>query len=150
MRTSRLKQFAWIAFLSLLAGSAHAHNPLSHPEWCETGGRLVIVAEIDWNQTQLLEQEPICDAGGQTKSCGSQFDDDWTRGQRTAHHFCEQFAVRFANSRNPDHGTVVFIPSGPTSFLDRDGHHANYALSQGVVGSCVRCEPLPLALPKRR
>lgn len=138
------------ATLLVASGSVMAHNPLAHPDWCEGDSRLVIVDDLDWSESDLRARAEQCpgDSGG-GRTCGGQFDDDWARASKQAGAHCQQYEVRFADSTDPDHGSVVFIASGPAEYVHRD-HHRLFEKSLGLSGSCVRCEPLPEVIPPRR
>jgi len=146
----RLASTILLAIL-LPLGSAFAHNPLNHPEWCERNGRLVIVDELNWRAEDLIgrNSETCTPEKSGSRTCG-QFDDDWIRGNMKALNHCRTFERRYSESNDPDHGTVIFVPSGPESFLDERNHHRNYKLSDGLSGSCVRCDPNSRPIPLRR
>jgi len=151
MDTNLRSASTFLLAILLPLGSAFAHNPLNHPEWCDSNGRLVIVDEINWRGEDLIGREGETCAPEQSgsRTCG-QFDDDWIRGNMKALNHCRKFEQRHVESNDPDHGSVIFIPSGPESFIDERNHHRNYKLSSGLVGSCVRCDPNLRSTPHRR
>jgi hypothetical protein len=151
----KLSKLALLGLASLIpATSAIAHNPLSDPEWCTSGSRLVIVDEFDWSGAQLermraRREDESCTADGDgTRSGGDricgQFDDDWLQAYRLSTSHCSQFTVNHELATRSDHGAVVPIATGPAEFLDEEFHHELYDLGMGLHGACVRCDPEPI------
>jgi hypothetical protein len=138
--------------LSLLIASARllAHSELPHPVWCE-GGTMNEVASFRFGPDALTPGASApcptgVHAGSVAKNCG-QFDDDYRSAHDTGHRYCGAFARPWRFGEVPDAGSVIVVVTSPDSFL-RDTHHADYTVSQGLEGVCLRCEGR-LAVPIR-
>lgn len=136
--------------MMLVSGACLAHGELPNAEWCE-GGTIRVVATVHLSGAALLDPRNRCAPAGpgatssaRRKECG-QFDDDYSIGSGVAALQCGVHAWPVTDS---DVGTVLFIPEGPASYL-ADDHHARFHASEGLWGSCVRCESIPRIRPPR-
>jgi hypothetical protein len=135
--------------LMLLSGIATAHSELPAPDWCD-GGRLVPVMTVDVPAHTLESRGQMCRADpqiAQTKECG-QFDDDYDLAYSAAMGICHSLGFRL-QSVEGDVGGVIFVPDGPSTYLD-PAHHAIYRFEHGLSGICVRCEPRRVVEPPPR
>jgi hypothetical protein len=130
--------------LSLLIASAPllAHSELPHPVWCE-GGTMVEVARFQFGPDALPpSSSTTCPSdpksGSVAKNCG-QFDDDYRGAHDTGQRYCHGFERQWQLGEVPDAGSVIMVVTSPETFL-RATHHADYAVSQGLEGVCLRCE----------
>jgi hypothetical protein len=141
-----------IFLLSLLAGPVLAHSELPSARWCE-GGDPHEVASFDFGPGALTPppRPGVCTGsntgeGGKNlsaKDCG-QFDDDYRRGADAGKRYCDTFQRPRRYGEIADAGSVVVIVTEPASFL-RTTHHADYSVTQGLEGACVRCESRPIS-----
>ncbi len=130
--------------LCLLIASAPllAHSELPHPVWCE-GGTMHEVARFEFGPGALTASSSTpcptgLNAGSLAKNCG-QFDDDYRNADDTSRRYCGSFARPRQLGEVPDAGSVIVVVTSPDSFL-RTTHHADYTVSQGLTGVCLRCE----------
>lgn len=130
-----------LAVLLMLASTcAAAHGGLPSAEWCE-GGRITVVSEFVFT-SEGLRPGNECPAGARsTRDCG-QFDDDYGRARSAANDHCGQFAYDAAPSKIADLGSAIPLVESPSSYLD-DQHHQTYSITQGLSGTCLRCD-LPM------
>jgi hypothetical protein len=143
-------------FLSLLAGPVLAHSELPRAQWCE-GGDPREVASFDFGPEALTPRPPprpgsgsdSCPSAGagadgkniSAKDCG-QFDDDYRSASNVGAYYCHNFQRVRRRGEIADAGSVVVIVTAPETFLRPTTHHADYSVTQGLEGVCVRCESL--------
>jgi hypothetical protein len=155
-----LRHFCVVLLLATPATAVFAHDELPTAQWC-AGGDPQEVATFSFSG-HALTAAPMAKAGApgpiicadqpsggknaaQAKNCG-QFDDDYTRGSDAGNGFCGNFKRPRKRGEIADAGSVVTLVEAPASFLSTT-HHADYSLSQGLSGVCVRCESIPPAPP---
>lgn len=137
--------FSLILAGSLILASAPttAHNELPTQTWC-VDGEVVAVAEFEFFPRLLMQQRDelrsaladVINQDPSMKDCGV-FDDDYDIGRSSAVAHCSQYAT--GDGRKSDFGTVLPLVSTPQTYLSKD-HHETYSLTQGLAGTCVRCE----------
>lgn len=144
-----LRRLSLLTCLALLAGPLLAHSELPRAAWCE-GGQPVEVASFRFEPAALSPRSGLAtcpgpgDSGNMGKNCG-QFDDDYRHASDASRRYCATFERVRRRGEIVDAGSVVVLVTRPASFL-RPTHHADYAISQGLEGVCVRCESA-VALP---
>jgi hypothetical protein len=137
--------FSLILAGSLILASAPttAHNELPTQNWC-IEGEVVAVAEFEFFPRLLMQQRDelrsaltaAINEDPSLRDCGV-FDDDYDIGRTSAVAHCSQYAT--SDGSGSDIGTVLPLVSTPQTYLSKD-HHDVYSLTQGLSGTCVRCE----------
>lgn len=128
--------------LILASAPTTAHNELPTQNWC-IEGEVVAVAEFEFFPRLLMQQRDelrsaltaAINDDPSLRDCGV-FDDDYDIGRTSAVAHCSQYATGDGSS---DIGTVLPLVSTPQTYLSRE-HHDVYSLTQGLAGTCVRCE----------
>lgn len=141
-----LRRTGFAICLALASGALMAHEELPHPVWC-AGGTMNQVASFQFGADALVARSGSGSGGSCTgsvgnlaKNCG-QFDDDYKRGYDASQGYCGTFSRPRRLNEVPDAGSVIVLVTSPDSFL-RSTHHADYSVSQGLEGVCLRCEGL--------
>lgn len=138
------KRFTAMAAV-LVAGTCLAHSELPSPEWCADGRPIVVTS---FQLLPSLQETPAplrneqCGTGGGSRECG-QFDDDYSDAMKSAQQMCRLHARQRPVG---DIGSMIFIADAPASFLHED-HHRLYSVSQGLSGTCVRCDAVSTKVP---
>jgi hypothetical protein len=130
--------------LVLISAPTPAHNELPSHNWC-VNGEVVAVANFEFFPRLLMQQRDELryalaaeiSRDPSLRDCGA-FDDDYDVGRSSAVAHCSQFAT--SDGSQGDIGTVLPLVSSPQTYLHKD-HHDIYSLTQGLSGTCVRCEP---------
>ena len=158
-----LRHFCVVLLLAAPATAVFAHDEVPSAQWC-AGGDPQEVATFSFSPNALMTATANGKAGSpspiicsdqtgsdggknaaQVKNCG-QFDDDYKRGSDAGNGYCGTFKRPRRRGEIADAGSVVTLIEAPASFLSAT-HHADYSLSQGLSGVCVRCESIPPSPP---
>ncbi len=148
-------RLSFVLCLGITCSTAQAHSELPSAEWC-AGGHPREVATFSFGPHALTPApKPPRDSGSTcpaaapgrpaAKNCGD-FDDDYKRGFDASKSYCDGFKRDRVAGEVADAGSVVALVTTPASFL-RPSHHADYSVSEGLNGVCVRCESRPVVVP---
>jgi hypothetical protein len=123
-----------LLFVLCLPSVVHGHETIPS-NWCMRDDAPVrLVGDFNFEYIDLLKLQQQFDLSYETTELPPDLShgvvDGWSMASRIAHEYCKMIS--------PPGEIAMPIILYPTAFL-RDGHHAQYGLESGLVGSCVIC-----------